>query len=68
MKTSFAYRLFRLYFNANSDNHELFGNRVHNPLNSVNRSEFFANNGELIIRGAAVVALGFALIYSVLIG
>ena len=33
MKTSMAYRLFRLYFNNNSDNHELFGNRVHSPIN-----------------------------------
>ena len=33
MKTSMAYRLFRLYFNSNSDNYHVFGNRVHNPLN-----------------------------------
>jgi len=36
MKTSMAYRLYRLYFNSNADNHELFGNRVHNPLNKSN--------------------------------
>ena len=34
MKTSMAYRLFRLYFNDNADNHTLFGNRVHSPLNA----------------------------------
>ena len=42
MKTSMAYRLYRLYFNSNADNHELFGNRVHNPMNaatSLNRRE-----------------------------
>jgi len=33
MKTSMAYRLFRLYFNDNADNYSLFGNRVHSPLN-----------------------------------
>lgn len=64
MKTSMAYRLFRVYFNSNSDNHELFGNRVHNPLNGSYRKEFWANNAELFLRGSAVVALGFALIYA----
>ena len=33
MKTSMAYRLFRLYFNSNSDNYQLFGSRVNNPMN-----------------------------------
>ena len=35
MKTSMAYRLFRLYFNSNADNYQLFGNRVYNPMNGV---------------------------------
>lgn len=33
MKTSMAYRLYRLYFNSHADNHQLFGNRVYNPMN-----------------------------------
>ena len=33
MKTSMAYRTFRSFFNANSENFDLFGNRVHNPNN-----------------------------------
>ncbi len=33
MKTSMAYRLYRMYFNDNADNFLLFGNRVHSPLN-----------------------------------
>lgn len=33
MKTSMAYRLFRVYFNSNANNFQLFGNRVYNPLN-----------------------------------
>ncbi len=68
MKTSIAYRLFRLYFNDHSDNHELFGNRVHNPLNEANKTEFLNNYGEVLLRGAAIVGLGIALIYSVMIG
>lgn len=36
MKTSMAYRLYRLYFNSNSNNHQLFGNRVYNPINEEN--------------------------------
>ncbi len=67
MKTSMAYRLFRLYFNSNSDNHELFGNRVHNPLNGAQRKAFWANNAELLLRGSAVIALGIALIYAYLL-
>ena len=39
MKTSMAYRLFRLYFNSNSDNHQVFGNRVYNPLNGQARNK-----------------------------
>ncbi len=68
MKTSMAYRLFRLYFNSNSDNHELFGNRVHNPLNGTFKSEFWTNNAEVLLRGSAVIALGMALMYAYLIG
>ena len=37
MKTSMAYRMYRLYFNSNSDNYQLFGNRVHNPLNGAQK-------------------------------
>jgi hypothetical protein len=37
MKTSMAYRLYRLYFNSNADNHQLFGSRVYNPLNQDDR-------------------------------
>lgn len=33
MKTSMAYRLFRVYFNSNANNFHLFGSRVYNPLN-----------------------------------
>jgi len=57
MKTSMAYRLYRLYFNSNADNHELFGNRVHNPINattSLNRKE--ANNAALMRFGLIVAA------------
>ena len=68
MKTSMAYRLFRLYFNSNSDNHELFGNRVHNPLNGTSQNDFWANNAEVLLRGSAVIALGIALMYAFLIG
>ena len=33
MKTSMAYRLFRLYFNSHADDYALFGSRVNNPMN-----------------------------------
>lgn len=66
MKTSMAYRLFRLYFNSNSDNHELFGNRVHNPANSMAKRELISDNIIAILRGLAVIAFGLALIASVL--
>lgn len=55
MKTSMAYRLYRLYFNSNADNHQLFGNRVHNPINGA-----LDTNGQLkpaLIRGALIVAV-----------
>lgn len=66
MKTSMAYRLFRLYFNSNSDNHELFGNRVHNPSNNVAKREMLSDNIIAILRGVAVIAFGLALIASIL--
>ncbi len=46
MKTSMAYRLFRLYFNSNSENYDLFGSRVHNPVNGKaekNKDQFIAS-------------------------
>ena len=59
MKTSMAYRLFRLYFNSNADNHQLFGNRVYNPLNGSNSSKdaFWASLGRVLIVLAALGAL-----------
>jgi hypothetical protein len=56
MKTSMAYRLYRLYFNSNAHNHELFGNRVHNPMNAtaINRKE--ANIAALTRFGLIVAA------------
>lgn len=67
MKTSMAYRLYRLYFNSNADNHELFGNRVHNPMNAVtslsNKEASIAaltRIGLLVIPAAMLIAL-FAL-------
>jgi hypothetical protein len=66
MKTSMAYRLFRLYFNSNYENHEIFGNRVHNPLNGTQTRSFWANNTEVLLRGSAVIALGVALMYAFL--
>jgi len=59
MKTSMAYRLFRLYFNDNADNHSLFGNRVHNPLNAdLGTSQFSA----ALIRAVLVVAVIAAIV------
>lgn len=63
-----AYRLFRLYFNSHADNHEVFGNRVHNPLNGSLRNEFWTNNAEVLLRGSAVIGLGIALMYAYMIG
>jgi|GEM_PF-2264236 len=63
MKTSMAYRLYRLYFNSNADNHALFGNRVHNPINGAalaNRKD--ANQAavaRIILTAAAVTGLIF---------
>ncbi len=61
MKTSMAYRLYRLYFNSNADNHELFGSRVHNPMNatSLNRREAtiaaFTRFGLIAAAAAAII-------------
>lgn len=60
MKTSIAYRKFRLYYNANQDNHELFGSRVFNPVNAsiVQKSE--SEQGSLVrlsIIGGALVSI-----------
>ncbi len=56
MKTSMAYRLYRLYFNSNADNHTLFGNRVHNPINGTLTASRKAANQAAITRAA--LALG----------
>ena len=57
MKTSMAYRLYRLYFNSNADNHELFGNRVHNPLNE-NNTNTNTISAALMRFGLILVSLG----------
>lgn len=59
MKTSMAYRLYRLYFNSNADNYQLFGNRVYNPLNGQNLSsdQFSAAFVRILILLVAIGAL-----------
>lgn len=62
MKTSMAYRLYRLYFNSNADNHQLFGNRVHNPINEENgviSTQAQASVVRLVLIGAAIAAIAF---------
>lgn len=66
MKTSMSYRLYRLYFNAHSDNHELFGNRVHNPSNAMAKNDFLSENIVALLRGLAVIIFGWALIAAVI--
>lgn len=65
MKTSMAYRLFRLYFNSHSDNHALFGNRVHNMSNEASKQAILSHHVVSILRGLAVIAFGLALIAAV---
>lgn len=65
MKTSMAYRLFRLYFNSHSGNFRLFGNRVHNPMNGTTTMGM-SHGTAAIVRGIAVIILGWALIASIL--
>jgi len=64
MKTSLAYRLYRLYFNSNADNHQLFGNRVYSPLNgqSDRKDDFSA----ALIRALMILAVVGALTIIVL--
>lgn len=65
MKTSMAYRLYRLYFNSNADNHALFGNRVHNPLNgAVSMDRRNANQAAIarIVLTVAAIATLIAII------
>jgi len=62
MKTSMAYRLYRLYFNSNSDNHQLFGNRVYNPLNvqsEQRKDEISASLLRALLIAAAVGVIAF---------
>jgi len=61
MKTSMAYRLFRLYFNENADNFSLFGNRVHNPMNAQQDS---TQVSAALIR-TLLIALGTAAIIAI---
>lgn len=56
MKTSMAYRLYRLYFNSNADNHALFGNRVHNPMNGAASMDRKTANQAAIARTVLTVA------------
>lgn len=56
MKTSMAYRLYRLYFNSNADNHQLFGNRVYNPINEEN-GVLSAQTGASVFRLVLIVAV-----------
>lgn len=65
MKTSIGYRMFRLYFNTHSDNHEVFGNRVHNPSNTTSSNDFLSENIVAILRGLAVIIFGLALIAAI---
>jgi hypothetical protein len=65
MKTSMAYRMFRLYFNSHSDNHEVFGNRVHNPSNTTTKNDVLSENIVAILRGLAVIIFGLALIAAI---
>jgi len=62
MKTSMAYRLFRLYFNDNADNYSLFGNRVHSPLNAdqVAPQTSAAVIRTVLIVGAIAAVIGIA--------
>ena len=60
MKTSMAYRLYRLYFNSNSHNHQLFGNRVYSPLNaqaSVKKDQLIAGLVRVLMILATVGAI-----------
>ena len=60
MKTSMAYRLYRLYFNSNADNHQLFGNRVYNPINEENgviSTQAQASVLRLVLFVAAIAAI-----------
>ena len=63
MKTSMAYRLFRLYFNSNSDNYQVFGNRVYNPINGT--TEQTDSILGAVIRAVLVAAILGLLFYNV---
>ncbi len=56
MKTSMAYRMYRLYFNSNADNHKLFGNRVHNPINGTSASDKKEANVAALVRLGLIIA------------
>lgn len=66
MKTSINYRNYRSFFNSNANNHSLFGNRVHNPINSSSSRGLKANHVAALIRGAIVVVLGWAMVAAIL--
>ncbi len=66
MKTSMAYRLFRLYFNANSDNHELFGNRVHSPLNELEVAQQKAAEAAWVRTGMIALIMAALVLISIL--
>lgn len=66
MKTKMVNRLFKLHLNSNYNNHELLENSVQHHSNAFYKSEFWANNAEVLLRGSAVIALGIALLYAFL--